>query len=205
MTGHKAGLQRCTACCCLLVGLKLVFPAKCSNLLLLQKSESSYVLVYKTDAVKSAETGSHINPSLQASTRTFGSGTFQTEFLREQLFFSHLEHPSQPSPGTLAHLGWAAAYAGTTPEHTQQKRASLWIGKAFPTYFPPYGLTWEPRAAPTHWWHSLRDLPQRGKQHSHPFPSLSLTCSSLLWMTHFLWVTGKNGMSKQKISYMKQL
>lgn len=53
------------------------------------------------------------------------------------------------------------------------------MGKAFPTSFPPYGLAREPRAALTRQRHSLRDLPQQGKKHSHPFPSLPLACLQL--------------------------
>lgn len=65
------------------------------------------------------------------------------------------------------------------PECTQQKRASLWMGKAFPTYFPPYGPVLEPRAVLTHQQHSRRGLPQQGKQHSHPFSCLPLASFQL--------------------------
>jgi len=105
MTGHKAGLQRRTACCCLLVGLNPISPAKCSSSLLLQRSGSLYLLLYKTDAIKPAETGGHINSSLQGSTCPCCPSNFSNQTSTGGTVFSPSRASLQPSLGPLACLG----------------------------------------------------------------------------------------------------
>lgn len=95
-----------------------------------------------------------------------------------ELVFSHIEQPCSQVQALRLILEdrKVAACMGTTPwVHKTEEGFS----SAFPTYFPPYGLVWEPRATLTCQQHSLRDLPQQGKQHSHPFPGLSLASLQL--------------------------
>lgn len=79
---------------------------------------------------------------------------------------SHLKLPCSQIPYLCLTLGGRKKPQHTwepSPEHTQKKSVSSWMGKAFPTYFPLYGFTWEPRIGLTHCWHSTRGLPQHEK------------------------------------------
>lgn len=122
---------------------------------------------------------------------------------------SHLMLPCSQTPYLLSHSGRRGKPQCTmelSPEHTQQNRVSLWMGKAFLTYcmfLPLYGFTWEPRTGFTHFWHSTRGLENsiHSPTSAHHWPS-----SSSLRVIHFLCVTGKNDIKvRQKISCMKLL